>query len=238
MRTCRFWIVGLLGVVCSGPARSQSTADTLFDESVAAFRNIYFQELKGNARLYQGPKYDIEEKRADGFPYFQADVIRQGAITFQGIKYAPVKLYYDLTSDAVVTYNYEHDDLLSLDPDKIDSFSIGRHLFVRLDKSSGLPVRGFYEQLYKGDPGLYARREKKFYYGTGNRESRYVEKNDYYIHVNNIFYKCDNKSDMLTILGDQSDALKKFIHSNKIDFKDDLESAIMACVMYYVGLKR
>lgn len=83
MRTCRFWIVGLLGVVCSGPAHSQSTADTLFDESVTAFRNIYFQELKGNALLYQGSKYDVDEKRADGFPYFQADVIRQGTITFQ-----------------------------------------------------------------------------------------------------------------------------------------------------------
>ena len=89
---------------------------------------------------------------------------------------APVKLYYDLTSDAVVTSNYEHDDLMSLDPDKVDSFSIGRHLFVHLDKLPGLPMRGFYEQLYKGDPALYARREKKFYYGAGSRENRYVEK--------------------------------------------------------------
>jgi hypothetical protein len=238
MRTCCFWIVGLLCVVCSGPANSQSSADTLFNESVESFINIYFQEIKGNARLYQGSKYDVDEKRADGFPYFQADVIRQGTITFQGIKYAPVNLYYDLTSDAVVTFNYLHDDLISLDPDKIDSFTIGRHLFIHLDKLNGLPVKGFYEQLYTGDPGLYVRRTKKFLFGTGNQESRYVEKNDFYIHMNNTFYKCDNKSDILTTLNDQSEALKKFIHNNKIDFKEDFESAIKACVMYYAGLKR
>ena len=238
MRTCCFWVVGLLGIVCFSPAYSQTSADSLINESVSAFRNIYFEEIKGNARFYQGSKYDVEEKRADGFPYFQADVIRQGTITFLGTKYAPVNLYYDLTSDAVVTFNYLHDDLISLDPDKIDSFTIGRHLFIHLDKSNGLPGKGFYEQLYAGDPGLYVRRAKKFRVGTGKQESRYAEKNDYYLHVNNIFYKCDDKSDMLRIFSDQSDALKKFIHSNKIDFKEDFESAIMACVMYYAGLKR
>ena len=106
MRTCCIWVVGLLGVVCASPASSQSNVDTLFNESVASFRNIYFQEIKGNALLYQGSKYDVDEKRADGFPYFQADVIRQGTITFQGIKYAPLNLYYDLTKDAVVIFNY------------------------------------------------------------------------------------------------------------------------------------
>ncbi len=237
MRLSRLCVVGFLSV-CFNPSFSQTSADSLVNESVSAFRNIYFEELKGNARLYEGRKYNMEEKRADGFPYFQADVIRQGAITYQGTKYAPVKLYYDLTSDAVVTSNYEHDDLMSLDPDKVDSFSIGRHLFVHLDKLPGLPVRGFYEQLYKGDPALYARREKKFYYGAGNRENRYVEKNDYYILLNHIFYKCAGKSDVLTIFGDQAEALKKYIHSNKIDFKDDFESAVTACVMFYAGLKR
>jgi hypothetical protein len=238
MRTCRFWIVGFLGIAYCRQAYSQSSVDTLFSESISAFNNIYFQEIKGNARLYQGSKYDIDEKKADGFPYFQADVIRQGAITYQGTRYISQKLYYDLTKDAVVIFNYEHDDLILLDPGKIDSFSIGRHLFVPLEKLSGLPVKGFYEQLYMGVPGLYARREKKFYYGTGRQENRYVEKNDYYIHINNIFYKCGSKSDMLTIFSDQAELMKKYIHNNKVNFKEDFESALLSCVAYYAGLKR
>ena len=238
MRACCIWVVGFLGLVCTSPAYGQTSTDSLVNESVSAFRNIYFQEIKGNARLYEGSKYDVDEKKADGFPYFQADVIRQGAITFQGTRYPSQKIYYDLTKDAVVIFNYEHDDLIMLDPGKIDSFSINRHLFVRLDKLSGLPVKGFYEQLYMGVPGLYARREKKFYYGTGRQENRYVEKNDYYIHVNNIFYKCGSKSDMLTIFGDQAEVMKKYIHNNKINFKEDFESTLLSCVIYYAGLKR
>jgi hypothetical protein len=238
MRTCRFWIVGLLGAASWVPSYGQSSADTLFNQSVAAFRNIYFQEIKGNARLYQGTKYDVNDKTADGFPYFQADVIRIGSITIQGTRYAPVKLYYDLTKDAVVILNYLRDDLILPDQEKIDSFSVGRHLFVRLNKLNGLPAAGFYEQLYAGAPGLYVRREKKFYFGTGGRENRYVEKDNFYICIQNIFYKADTKSDMLSVLSDQSEALKKYIHTKKIDFKEDFESAIMASVMYYTTLKR
>jgi hypothetical protein len=223
---------------CLSPAYSQTSADSLINESVSAFRNIYFEEIKGNAGLYQGRKYDAEEKRADGFPYFQADVIRQGTITYQGTRYAPVKLYYDLVSDIVITSNYEHDDLLTLDSDKIDSFSIGSHNFVRLPKSKGLPKNGFYEQLYAGDPGLYIRREKKFYFGTGNQESRYVERNNYFILYSNIFYKSDSKAEMFTLFSDQGERLKKYIHSNKVDFKDDYESALLRCVIFYAGLKR
>src|SRR3954453_15774801 len=75
----RFWIVGLLGAVSWVPSNGQFSAYTFVSQSVAAFRNIYFQQIKGNARLYQGTKYDVNDKTADGFPYFQADVIRAGS---------------------------------------------------------------------------------------------------------------------------------------------------------------
>jgi hypothetical protein len=237
MRFCRLCVVGFISLYFS-PVYSQSSTDSSFDESVSAFRNIYFEGIKGNAQLYEGSKYDIENRKADGFPFFQADIIRQGTISYGGTRYTSQKFYYDITRDAVVIFNYEHDAPMLPDQKKIDSFSIGRHLFVRLGKLQGLPLEGFYEQLYAGDPGLYARREKKFYYGTGNQESRYVEKNEYYIRTNHMFNKCDNKSGMLAIFSDQADAMKKYIRSNHINFKEDLESALLSCVIYYSGLKR
>jgi hypothetical protein len=236
MRKC-FWFVWFLAVICTAMAHGQSSGDSLINESVSAFSNIYFQEIKGNALIYEGSKYDAETKRADGFPYFQADMIRQGTISYQGVRYTFQKFYYDLTKDAVALFNYDHDALILPDPEEIDSFSIGRHLFVRLDKLPGLPVKGFYEELYAGEPGLYVRREKKFYYGTGFQENRYVEKNEYFIRIKNIFYKCGKKSDVLTIFSDQADALKKYIRNNKIRFKDDFESAVLECTIYYARLK-
>jgi hypothetical protein len=235
MRFCQLWVVGFLSV-CVSPAYSQSPADSLNNEPVSAFRNIYFQEIKDNALLYEGRKYDVDTKRADGFPYFQADVIRHGTITYQGTRYAPVRLYYDLVFDKVIISNYERDGLMTLDSEKIDSFSIGTHVFVALPRSNGLPKRGFYELLHAGEPGLYASREKKFYFGTGNQESRYVEKNSYFVLRHSIFYRCDSKAEMLTVFSDHEPALKKYIHSNKIDFREDYESAILRCIVYYEGL--
>jgi hypothetical protein len=229
--------VGFLGFFSISTAHGQSSDDSLFNESVSSFRNIYFEEIKGNARFYQGRKYDVSDKKADGFPYFQADVARQGTITYQGIKYGPVKLYYDLIADAVVTLNYEQDDLVLPDPDKIDSFTIGAHRFVKLPKSNGLDKSGFYEQLSAGDPGLYARREKKFYFGTGRQENRYDERNSYFILYKNVFHKVESKADMFKVFSDEEDALKKYIHNSKINFKDDFEPALLRCVTYYAGLK-
>jgi len=237
MRFCRLCVVGFISLYFS-PVYSQSSTDSSINESVSAFRNIYFEGIKGNALLYEGSKYDIENRKGDGFPYFQADIIRQGTISYEGTRYTSQKFYYDLTRDAIVISNYEHDAFILPGQGKVDSFSIGKHRFVRLDKLKGLPLEGFYEQLYAGNPGLYARREKKFYYGTGNQESRYVEKNEYYIYTNNNFNKCGNKSGMLAIFGDQTDAMKKYIHSNHIDFKEDLETDLLSCVIYYAGLKR
>ena len=65
-----------------------------------------------------------------------------------------------------------------------------------------------------------------------------VERNNYFILYNDTFYKSDNKAEMFTVLVDQGEKLKKYIHSNKVDFKDDYESALLRCVIYYAGLKR
>lgn len=237
MRTSCICVVWFLGVFYFTPVRGQNITDSFTNAQVSSLRNIYFEQLKGNASLYEGSNYVVPGGAADGFPFFQADVIRQGTITVRGIKYAPVSLYYDLTTDAVITYNFLHDDLMTLDADKIDSFSIGAHIFVHLPMSDGLAKKGFFEQLYTGDPGLYVRREKKFYYGTGNQQSRYSEKNDYYVRYKNVFYKTNSKADMLSLFHDQEDALKKYIHSYKINFKEEYETALLRCVIFYGGLK-
>ena len=239
MRKCCFWVAGLFwGTACFSQSLAVLSEDSLFNESMTSFRKIYFDEIKGNAQIYHGSKYAIQDKGVDGFPYFEANILRPGYISYQGTLYTNVHLEYDLTSDLVVVVNYLHDDMFSLASDKIDSFSIGSHVFIHFtNKSNGLPEKGFYEQLCTGDPGLYVRREKKFHFGIGNQVNRYVENNSYYIRVNNNFYKTDGKAGLLNIFSDQREAMKKYIRSNRLDFKKDLESALLLSTLYYSRLK-
>jgi hypothetical protein len=238
MRTYRICVLGcLLWTGCFTDAYSQVNEDSLFNISVTAFRDIYFDEIKSNAQLYHGRKYAVEKKIAEGFPYFDADVMKAGTLSYQGIVYSPINLHYDLVTDQVISTSYFHDDLVVLYPEMVDSFSIGRHIFINLAKINGLPEKGFYERLLAGEPGLFARREKKFRYGTGHQESRYAEKNNYFILIKDHFYPVDSKTEMLDLFRDQSEALNKFIRTHKIRFKEDFESALLRCVIYYSGLK-
>lgn len=216
---------------------AQLPADSLYKESVASFRKIYFDEIKGNAQIYHGSKYAVEKKIVDGFPFFDADMNRPGSISYQGTTYQPVKLYYDLTTDIVVTMNYLQDDLVTLSSDKIDSFSIGPHRFIKFSKTNGLPKKGFYEQIRAGEPGLYARKEKKVYYGTGHQVTRYVEKDAYFIRYKGNCYPADSRDEILDVFRDQESAVNKFIRSNKAIFKKDFEQALLSTVVFYSGLK-
>jgi hypothetical protein len=238
MRTYRICFLGcLLWTGCFTGAYAQVREDSLFNISVAAFRNIYFDEIKSNAQLYHGRKYAVEKKIAEGFPYFLSDIMKSGMLSYQGIVYSPLNLHYDLVNDQVVSTSYFHDDLVTLYPEMIDSFSIGPHIFINLGKVNGLPEKGFYERLLAGEPGLFVRREKKFRYGTGHQESRYAEKNNYFILIKDQFYPANSKKEMLDLFSDQSEALNKFIRTHKINFKEDFESALLHCVIYYSGLK-
>ena len=231
-------VVGLLILpVFFTRSYAQLPADSLYKESVASFRKIYFDEIKGNAQIYHGSKYAVEKKIVEGFPFFDVDMNRPGSISYQGTTYQPVKLYYDLTTDIVVTMNYLQDDLVTLSPDKIDSFSIGPHRFIKFSKTNGLPRRGFYEEIHAGEPGLFARREKKFYYGTGHQANKYVEKNAYFIRYKGNYYPADNKDEILDVFRDQASTVNKFIRSNKIIFKKDFEQALLQTVVFYSGLK-
>jgi hypothetical protein len=234
---CCLVSVLLYGSACFSQIESIVSDDSLSNEYQTSFRKIYFDDIQGNALLYRGIKYAPETRMTDGFPYFQSDIMRTGTISFLGVSYGPLKFYYDLVLDALVTANYAHDDLMVLASDKIDSFSFGRHVFVRLSRSpDGVVKNGFYEQLYPGDPGVYVRRTKKFHFSVGNQVSRYVEDNEYFIRNKDNFYRVTGKEDVLKIFADRKEEIKKFIQTSHLDFRDNPDAAFTQTTIFYTHL--
>ena len=105
------------------------------------------------------------------------------------------------------------------------------------DKSNHLEKDGYYDQLYAGEPGVYAKREKRLVVGSGSEETKYIQHDDYFIKLKNVFYAVDGKSELLDVLKDQEDVLKKYIRTNKLNFKKDLESSLVLTTTYYSQLK-
>jgi len=240
MKLSCFFSVGLFFFfIPSLPFAQQVSDSVVYLESMARIHQVYLNEITDNAEIYHGKEYIRNGQKANGFPFFETDSIRTGSITYQGFTYNNQALYYDMVSDEIIIPNYLKNALIALSPAKVDSFSIGEHVFLFLKSSASnqISIEGYYERLFPGEPGLYAKKEKKLVTGMGSEETKYIQYNSYFIKYNDIFYTVDGKSSLLEILKDKEDDLKKFIRANKLNFKKDLESALFNSVAYYSQLK-
>ena len=239
MKLSCFVTAGLIFYFPFHTCAQQLSDSILYRESVARIQQVYLTEIGDNAEIYHGKEYIRNGQKANGFPFFESDNFLAGWVSYQGTIYSNQNLYYDLVSDEIIIPNYTKNALIVLSSDKVDSFSIGTHVFivVRPSTSNHLINEGYYESLYSGEPGVYAKREKKLVTGSGSEESKYIQYNNYFIRYKNVFYAVDGKSSLLEILKDQKDVLRKYIRTTKLNFKTNLESALVLSAIYYSQLK-
>jgi len=234
-------ITGILFFI-AGPSEAQvrlSQDSAIYQESIARVHQVYLNEIGDNAQIYHGAEYIRNGQKSIGFPYFVSDNMQNGSVYYQGVLYSNVNLFYNLISDELIVNNYPHNAQITLSPVKADSFSINNHFFVLLPatKTNGLTNSGYYEVLYYGEPGLFAKREKRLVVGSGSLDTKYIQYETYYIRIRNEFHPVDGKSAFLDLFKDQETALKKYIRGNKLNFKKDLESSLINTTIYYSRLK-
>jgi hypothetical protein len=241
MNVCRLVFIGAISLLSvNSPIHAQSSNDSLeYKESISSLHRIYLNEIKDNAQIYHGTEYIRNGEKALGFPYFESDSMLTGSVNYLGNTYSNIHLFYNLVTGEIIIPNHLHDAQIILPYGKVDSFTVGTHFFISMftNQFIGLPADGFYERLTFGEPAMYARREKKLVTGTGSEENKYIQYNFYYLRKNNVFYAVDNKKTFLELLSDREDQLKKFIRSNKLKFKKDLESSLVLSTLYYSRLK-
>jgi hypothetical protein len=221
-------------------SRAQSFNDSLqYKESISGLHTIYLSEIGDNAQIYHGSEYIRDGQKALGFPYYDSDSMFSGTVNYLDNEYPDTKLFYNLVTDEIIIRNFRQDALIVLPEGKVKSFTIGAHVFelMNVKQFTGLPMDGFYELLFSGDPGLYVKRVKKLVTGTGSEENKYIQYNTYCLLKDNVFYVVGSKKELLNLLKDQENLLSKYIRANKLKFKKDLESSLVLTTSYYSRLK-
>ena len=241
MNCCHIALVGFFFQLTSlSSARAQESPDSLtYQEAISGIHRIYLSGIGDNAQIYHGSEYIRNGQKALGFPYFESDSMQVGSVNYLGTEYPDMNFFYNLVSDDIIIPNYLHNAFIVLPPGKVISFKLGNHFFVPLtgQQTAGLPIDGFYEQLVNGEPGLYAKREKRLVIGTGSEEAKYIQYNTFYLRKKERYYEVVDKKSLLSQLKDQEDPLKKYIRANKLKFKKDLESSLVLTTLYYSRLK-
>jgi hypothetical protein len=239
-------------LVRGSPAHLRESSANL-RESPSRLPDSYIRTRIGpDSRLFNGREYIRNGINAKGFPFFEWDSLRPGSLTYDGIPYHDFAMEYDLVSDELIIHNFTGDALISLVPEKIAFFSLAGHHFRYVAPIAApaaavataaphLPETGFYEELYATPRlALLARRKKILMFPTSQDEQpRYVQLDRYFLLIDANAYSIRDEHDLMAVLKDKKDLLKKFIRKNKLSFKrQHVENSLIQTIIYYQEIKQ
>ena len=188
---------------------------------------VFSDSLAGkDMQLFNGRVYTPEHSRAKGYPFLGTSEWKTGMVMYSRQTYVPVELLYDVFRDQLLILDRSDDgsvNYLVLNPEMTDRFRMDGQDFINLGYANRLAdeqERGYYELLYEGKASLVVRwtktfddaRSQKTPFG-GYRE----EKRSRYIWHGQALHRVTNRNSLLRILGDQRDAIRKYLDENNIN---------------------
>lgn len=201
---------------------------------------IYDQPVNSQSRLYNGTEHYGYSYRIKGFAYFLEPGPQIGNIVYDELEYTQVPIWYDLVKDEVIVRHVNKYTRIALVSQKVKSFSISGHHFIRLeiDSLSGAPLAtGFYEALYTGKTQVLARHVKTIREVIKDEVERDFESHDwYYIKKDNSYRNVKNLKSLLSVFGEQSKDIKQYLRKNGIRYKNDPANTIVKAAAYYDSL--
>jgi hypothetical protein len=219
---------------------AQRETDTgVATQRVEPTENYIRTRLGADSRLYNGREYIRNGTPAKGFPYFEWDSLKPGSLDYDGISYA-IPLEYDLAQDQLVIRSYAGSTLISLVGEKILQFSIGAcHFRYFRPGIAHLPDAGFYQELYAASQvTLLARRRKNLEFpSAADQQPQYIQINAFFLLLNGSSHKVTNEKELLDILKDKKEELKKYIRKNHLSFKRHMEGSLIQTIAYYQQIK-
>lgn len=200
----------------------------LYHEKMGDQREVF------NGIHYQGYQFAFE----NGHPYFNTANPQSGFVVYDNIYYPDLLLTYDEVADLLILYH--HNRPIQLTSERVSSFGISGHKFVRLsvDSANNSTIKtGFYEVLYEGGVRLLKKESKKINEyvrtkGEGLLKDVLTEER-YFIKKDNIFYTIKNKRSVLQIYSDKRTELERLIDSKQLNYKKNKEYMLTELSAFY-----
>ncbi|GAB3197485.1 hypothetical protein ABID22_003409 [Pontibacter aydingkolensis] len=203
----------------------------------------YRSTIGAHALLYNGTEYYVPAKSyAEGHQFFQEKTFQNGSVLYDGAWFEEIPILYDILIDELVTLHPGSSYSQKLVKQKVNSFKLRGHTFVRFDADSAAGTQmqpGFYDMLYNGSIKVFARREKNYQerLSADGREGKYTIEDKFYLWKDGTYQQVGSKSSVLKVLNDEKKNLSKFARANKLKFRSRREEAILKIAQQYDALK-
>lgn len=238
MRSRRNLVQVLFNIVCLGCCVTtervcgQYAPDSALKNTLAVFTNA----LHDQAGIYNGIQYRRYPGTIhEGHPFYMADSLVAGTVTYDGLDYRNIKLLYDEVNDELITTDWQGDNLVQLLKERVNGFSMGMQQFVHL--KGAYPAAGYYRVIYDGKSTVIAREKKEIQVKTGRTTAeteRWVSRaTDYYIKTPGGYRKFNRLNSFLSILGSHRRQVANYIRQNRMHFKSEKDRVLAQAARYY-----
>ena len=220
--------------------------DVLLDFQTGYLSKFYYQNVDNVDELVNGKDYIPYYFRSRYKPLLFLDRVHQSSLTLSGRRYDNLMLEYDTFKDELIYW----DSLkfidnrvfkISLNKDPVDGFSFYfgpdslsfRYFSNEKDLNFNLP-EGYYEVAYEGKSSFIIKHRSYLLVKEGVDE--YIYSPADFIMVNSEYTKISNKRVFLKLFGERSDAVKKFLRTNKVHIRKADKHEIVTVLKYYDSL--
>ncbi|MET4073942.1 hypothetical protein [Hymenobacter sp. UYCo722] len=247
-QTSTFLLLTLAALLAGRPAHAQASGpEARLPTAAEALRQEYATASVNYPYLYNGPEYaDYTRKYhiRTGHQFYLLPDVLPGAANYNDREFANVRLQYDIVLDQVIISQPGNPLTLRFIDDKVRTFSIDGHQFVRLvaDSTSADIIRtGYYELLADGPVQVLAKRTKTMYEHLNKPyvDVSFTETNRLYMQKAGRYYAVGSKGKALRLLADHSQEMQQYLKEHHLRFgKDDRENSLVELTRYYNGLAK
>ena len=229
----------------SPTAQAQSAPEAEVAASVAAARQHYDASFSAHPQLYNGVEYADYSRLYHariGHQFFQSADRLKGSAYYNDHNFEGLLLSYDSVLDQLILQQVTNPFMLRMVSEKVRSFVIDNHQFVRLvaDSTNGGVLRtGFYEVLQEGRVQLFARRSKRMQevLRERNTDVEFVPTDRLFARKGNTYYAVKSKGAVKRLFADKSKEVQAYMKSQNLRLnKARFEGTLVALTRYYNSL--
>jgi hypothetical protein len=227
-------------------AIDKSEYNLISDLQISYLNAFYDGSVDIADELINGREYVPYYLKCKIKPLLLEEKERTGSLTFKGRKYTNLKLEYDTFLDQLIysdSTKLINDRLfkIALNKDPVDGFTLifgaDSMIFKHFRSDDGGKFNladGFYEVVYDGNSKYIIRHQSFLVEKEGEYEYRVIPAE--YALVGDRFSRVRSSGSFVKLFGKDSDAVRKYMRTNKVHYKSADKNEIAAVMRYYDSL--
>lgn len=219
---------------------------SLIEKQIQYIKSAYSAKIEAPKEIINGKEYESYFRQSKNKPLLFPDKKRTATLFTKTRQFNNLTLQYDTFLDEVIytdthrTLNYIYPQI-ALNKYIVDGFNLYfeddslkfRYFNIDECKKNNLN-EGFYEVAYQGRSKFIIRHKSSLYERDGLNEYKYFY--EYYISSGGVFIKVKNKKNFLSLFGEKTAEVKKYMHTSHIKIRRADKNQIARVLKFYDSL--